>query len=96
MENFTGAIEIATVPGIAAIVYGLIELYGRALTKAQKPPVAGTLAIAWALAAWLLLGVFPDPLTAIASGIFSPFDSTANRRSCSGICSASSWLVAIR
>ena len=71
MENFTGAIEIATVPGIAAIVYGLIELYGRALTKAQKPPVAGTLAIAWALAAWLLLGVFPDPLTAIASGIFA-------------------------
>lgn len=68
MDNL---IEIGTVPGIAAIVYALIELYGAGLSKAWKPPVAGTLAIVWALAAFLLLGAFPNALVAVAAGVFA-------------------------
>lgn len=68
MENL---IEIGSVPGIAAIVYAMIELWGQNLAKTWKPPVAGVLAVLWALAAFVLVDAFPNALAAIAAGVFA-------------------------
>jgi len=62
-------IEIGTVPGIAALVWGCVELFAKPLSARWKPPLAGALGIAWATAAHIVTGAFIDPLTAIAAGV---------------------------
>lgn len=65
----TDVIDIATVPGIAAIVWAIVELFAAPVSRAWKPPLVGVLAISWAMAAHISLAAFSDPLTAIAAGV---------------------------
>lgn len=65
-------VDVASTAAIAGIVWTLIQLFGAGLTPRQKPPAAGALGIAWAVAAFLLIpGAYANVLVAIASGILA-------------------------
>jgi len=68
MENL---IEIGTVPGIAVVVWTLVELFAKPLASRWKPPLAGVLGIAIAVLAHLYAGAFADPLTAAVAGVMA-------------------------
>lgn len=62
--------EILSVPGIAGVVWGMIELFAKSVPASWKPPLAGVLGAAWALAGFVTVpGAYDNGMVAIAAGL---------------------------